>query len=55
MDNIISNKDNWYNLISDIEHGIIDSPFDKFGPDWDCYKVDTSKKGSQELLLRVLV
>ena len=30
MDNIIFNKENWYNAILDINHGIIDSLFDKF-------------------------
>ena len=31
MDNIILNKENWYNTILDINHGIINSPFNKFG------------------------
>ena len=31
MDNIISNKADWYDAISDIAHGIINSPFDEFG------------------------
>ena len=31
MDNIISNKANWYDAISDISQGILDSPFNEFG------------------------
>ena len=31
MDNIISNKQDWYDAISDIAHRIINSPFDEFG------------------------
>ena len=30
IDNVISNKEGWYDLILDIAHGIINSPFDKF-------------------------
>ena len=31
LDNVLSDKDDWYNTLRDLDEGIIDSPFDMFG------------------------